>query len=102
MLDLVLRPTRIGGDRLADDFCVYQDGRRIGRIRLAENHVEGGLEWRWHVNPPLPVPPWADGSTAGLEQAKAAFRAAWARFSGGLTPASRDHWRRTAEACPWG
>jgi hypothetical protein len=31
---LTLRPTVIGGDRLGDDYGVYSDGRRIGRIAL--------------------------------------------------------------------
>jgi hypothetical protein len=101
--DLTLRRTVIGGDRLENDFCVYRDGRSIGRIRLAANHVEHIDEWQWFVNPPLPVPSWATGAAATFEDAKADFRAAWERFYASLTPDDIAHWHKTADAAKrWG
>jgi hypothetical protein len=66
-LQLTLRPTVIGGVRDKDDYCVFFDGRSVGRIKLAserEGHTPG---WDWHINPPLPVPSWCDGTEDDLE-----------------------------------
>jgi hypothetical protein len=38
-LQLTLCPTVIGGDRLKDDFSVYFEGRRIGRIKDASDRL---------------------------------------------------------------
>ncbi|WP_316205719.1 hypothetical protein [Bradyrhizobium sp. SZCCHNS1012] len=95
---LTLRPTVIGGDRLEDDFCVYRDGRSIGRIVLAENHVKHVEVWRWHINPPLPIPNWANGSARTREGAQAEFRAAWQRFYASLKPESITHWHAIDDA----
>jgi hypothetical protein len=95
---LTLRPTVIGGDRLKDDFCVYFEGRNIGRIRLAQNHVKRCDEWRWNINPPIPVPAWADGAADSLETAKAAFREEWEAFQAGLSPKAIWHWHQTDDA----
>jgi hypothetical protein len=35
---LTLRPTILIGDRLTNDYCVWQEGRCIGRIRLAREY----------------------------------------------------------------
>ena len=43
------------------------------------------------INPPLPIPSWCVGSEDNLEQAKAAFRAAWEKFYATLTPESIAH-----------
>ena len=80
-----LRPTIIGGDNLGNDFVVLFEGRSIGRIRQAEERVGHNPGWDWAINPPLPIPPWGNGSADSLEQAKAAFRAAWERFYATLT-----------------
>jgi hypothetical protein len=98
MTVLALRPTRIGGDRLQNDFCVYCEGRNVGRIMLAENHVDHTEEWRWHINPPLPVPDWAGGAACSREQAQTQFRAAWERFHARLTPHAIAHWHQVADA----
>jgi hypothetical protein len=92
---LTLRPTVIGGDRLKNDFCVYLEGRSVGRIKLSENHVQRVDTWRWHINPPLPIPPWGNGSAPTLEQAKVDFREAWDRFYASLTPEDISHWHLT-------
>jgi hypothetical protein len=81
---LTLRATVITGDRLADDYCVWHDGRSVGRIRLTIG-VGGSLHWDWAVNPPLPIPSWANGSAASLEEAKQSFRKAWQQFYASLT-----------------
>jgi hypothetical protein len=47
------------------------------------------------INPPLPIPPWGTGSEDSLDQAKAAFRAAWEKFYATLTPA---HWHHHQDA----
>jgi len=97
-MDLILRPTVIAGDRLRDDYCVWFEGRRIGRIMLAENHVDHVKEWRWYINPPLSIPDWANGAADTLDGAKAAFRSAWERFYAGLTQEASQRWHRTQDA----
>jgi hypothetical protein len=42
-MDLTIRKTLIGGDTLNDDYCVIHDGRRVGRIRLAEERSWQGV-----------------------------------------------------------
>jgi hypothetical protein len=61
-MQLSLRPTVIAGDKLPNDYCVIHDSRSVGRIRLAEERASRGTIWCWHVNPPLPIPPWCNGS----------------------------------------
>jgi hypothetical protein len=79
-MNLVLRPTIIADEKLPNDYCVIHDGRSIGRIRLAHERSWQGTIWVWHVNPPLPIPPWCNGSAGSLEVAKTEFKAAWERF----------------------
>ncbi len=44
---LTLRPTVIAGDRLKDDFSVYFDGQRVGRIKFASERTgELGLAYQ--------------------------------------------------------
>jgi hypothetical protein len=57
-MKLILRPTVIAGDKLKDDYCVFHEGLMVGRIMLATNRYWQGVVWEWHVNPPLPIPPW--------------------------------------------
>jgi hypothetical protein len=91
-MDLSLRPTLNAGDE-TDDYCVIQDGRSVGRIRLAgERSRQGVAAWEWRINPPLPIPPWCNGTAASLEAAKDAFRAAWERFYASLTPERIRRW----------
>jgi hypothetical protein len=42
-MDLTIHKTLIGGDTLNDDYCVIHDGRRVGRIRLAEERSWQGV-----------------------------------------------------------
>jgi hypothetical protein len=51
--------------------------RAIGRIRLADERA-GHEMWEWAINPPLPIPSWGAGRAPSFEDAKTAFRAAWA------------------------
>ena len=91
-MQLSLRPTVIAGDKLPNDYCVIHDGRSIGRIRLAEERASRGTIWCWHVNPPLPIPPWCNGSADSLELAKDQFKAAWERFYASLTTERIRRW----------
>ena len=72
---LTLRPTALTGDKLIDDYCVWREGRCIGRIRLAREY--SAANWTWFINPPLAIPAWSAGAADTLEDAKLAFRKAW-------------------------
>jgi hypothetical protein len=62
----------MNGTYLDNDYCVYEDGRSIGR--MYQTHAPGGATcWRWFVQ----VGQVAAGSADTLEEAKAAFRSAW-------------------------
>jgi hypothetical protein len=65
--------------RLIDpnDYSVLDDGQLIGRIRLARE-LSPSI-WLWTVTVTLPGPPF--GSAATIDQAKAAFKAAWLAFT---------------------
>lgn len=90
--DLTLRRTVIGGDTLKDDYCVYFEGRSVGRIREATERSGHNPGWDWAINLPLPIPTWAKGSEDTFEAAKDAFRAAWERFYATLSPDDIAHW----------
>jgi hypothetical protein len=96
--NLILRPTFIAGERIADDYCVYFECRSVGRIQRETKNVGQKPEWDWFINPPLPIPSGCSGSESDLEEAKAAIRRAWERFYSSLTPDTIAHWHRTADA----
>jgi len=96
-MDYLLRPTVIAGDQLKDDYCVFRKDRRIGRIRRADKRSWQGERWEWHVNPPLPIPPWCNGDADSLDGAKSEFKAAWERFYASLTPQDIELWHRTED-----
>jgi hypothetical protein len=79
-------PNRLTGDKLTGDYCVWREGRCIGRIRLAREYTTA--KWTWFINPPLAIPAWGTGAENSLEDAKAAFRKAGERFYETLTPAN--------------
>jgi hypothetical protein len=95
---LVLRPTVIANERLADDYCVFREERSIGRIREAKERSGFNPGWTWSINVPLPIPPWGNGFSSSLDEAKAAFREAWARFYETLTPHDIQHWHHHQDA----
>jgi len=69
-MDLSLRPTLNTGNE-TDDYCVIHDGRSVGRIRLAgERSRQCVAAWEWRINPPLPIPPWCNGTADSLEGRK--------------------------------
>jgi hypothetical protein len=72
-MDLKLRPTVIGGEKLANDFVVLFEDRSIGRIRQAEERVGHNPGWDWAINPPLPIPPWGNGSTGAWSRPRLSF-----------------------------
>ncbi|EAQ35515.1 hypothetical protein NB311A_17104 [Nitrobacter sp. Nb-311A] len=96
-MDLLLHPTVIAGDKLKDDYCVIHDARSVGRIRLASERSGRGEMWEWHVNPPLPIPPWCNGTADSLETAKNRFRAAWEKFYASLTREQIARWHQTED-----
>ena len=97
-MELKLRPTVIGGDKLDNDFVVIFEGRSIGRIRQADERIGFNPAWDWAINPPLPIPPWGVGSEDSQEGAKAAFRTAWEKFYATLSPESIAHWHHIQDA----
>lgn len=78
-MTLTLRHTVIGGETADGDYCVYEDGKAIGRIRLGTG-LNGQHRWYWNVtvNDPKRT---ANGWEESFEEAKAAFRKAWERTS---------------------
>ena len=88
----------IGGEKLDNDFVVLFEGRSVGRIRQADERIGHNPGWDWAINPPLPILPRGNGSADSLEQTKAEFRAAWARFYATLTPESIAHWHHIQDA----
>jgi hypothetical protein len=86
MIELALRPTVINGHKFDNDFAVIWTSEqfganRVGRIRLSSSSAwQREDTWDWHINPPLPIPPWGNGNARSLELAQAAFRRAFERF----------------------
>lgn len=95
-MDLFLRPTVIADDTLRDDYVVVYEDRHIGRIRLASER--NPAMWTYGITVPLPIPAYGNGRAHDLEEATAAFRAAWERFCSGLRPDRIEHWHLTDEA----
>ena len=93
-MKLLLRRTVLTGEKLKDDYCVFYEDRRVGRIMLASERSWQGVVWAWHINPPLPIPPWCNGDAESLEAAKIKFKAAWERFYAPLTPEQVESWQR--------
>jgi hypothetical protein len=83
---LTLRVTVIAGERCADDYVVIWRDMSVGRIKQAHGMPHGSPQWTWscHVHG---RPQGSDerGSGADLDDAKAQFRAAWARIRASLT-----------------
>jgi hypothetical protein len=91
-MDLLLRPTVLTGEKLKDDYCVFHEGRIVGRIIFASDRSWRGVLQLVH-QPPCPDPALVQG-TDSLEAAKIKFRAAWERFYASLTPELIAHWHR--------
>ena len=100
--ELTLRRTVIGGATINNDYCVFRDGRSIGRIREVTERAGFNPGWTWAVGVPLPIPTWANGFAPSLDEAKAAFKEAWARFYAGLTPHDIAHWHHHQDAAEFG
>ncbi|WP_249158273.1 hypothetical protein [Bradyrhizobium jicamae] len=64
--------------RLIDpnDYCVFEDGQRIGRIRHAKERSPG--VWLWNVTVTIPGPPFGDAKS--ITEAKERFKTAWLAF----------------------
>ena len=103
MTTLRLRRTCIAGQYLDDDYCVYDDGLRVGRILLHASTPQGA-QWAWRVNVKEPIPGWCSGRAATLDEAKAAFRAAWEQFRPSISAARMRHHRewQATEGRRWG
>ena len=57
-----------------NDYVLRYEQHTVGRIRLAET------AWKWQITVPMAMPPWAEGSSDTLEEAKKAFALAWGRL----------------------
>ena len=93
-----LRSTTIGGEQLDDDYIVRADGRSVGRIRLSSARVSQAQVWIWCITVPLPIPTWGEGIASSLEEAKAAFKTAWDKFSAALSYDDVRRWHSTQDA----
>jgi hypothetical protein len=83
---LTLRTTVIGGIRYADDYAVVWRGLSIGRIMKAIGAASDKQQWAWNCYIHGRASSADDsGSGHDLADAKAKFRAAWARIRAGLT-----------------
>jgi hypothetical protein len=95
---LTMRATAIAGERFADDYAVIWRGMSVGRIVLGNGAPHDRPPWLWSCH--LPGRP-QDGddrdSATDLANAKAKFKAAWARIRSGLTEAEIARARRVAE-----
>ena len=69
------KPTNLGSGRRTDDYGIYDDGRLIGRVVKVANLTTD--PWIWSITARLPQMPADRGSAATLEEALAAFKAAW-------------------------
>jgi hypothetical protein len=94
---LFLHAAFLGHLSSSTDFCVFRDGRWIGRIRIAQG-TPLNPDRRWAINLPLPIPPWGHGPATSLPEAQQAFAAAWERFYAGLTPDDIAHWHQLQDA----
>jgi hypothetical protein len=56
-----------------NDYLVLEDGRPVGRIRLARERSSS--VWLWNVTVTIPGPPF--GAAKSIDDAKARFKAAW-------------------------
>src|SRR4051812_30230355 len=64
-MDLLLRPTVIGGDKFKDDYCVFHEGRSVGRIMLTSDRSWQGVVLGMARQPASPDPAvvqWVAGS----------------------------------------
>jgi hypothetical protein len=94
---LTLRPTVIAGQRYAD-YQVRWCGLPVGRIVLGSRAPHDRPPWSWSCH--LPGRPQGNddrGSATDLADAKAKFKAAWARIRSDLTEAEIADARRVAE-----
>ena len=76
MIMLTLKPTGLGG---SDDWSVLDaDRREIGRIML-HPQAPPDRPWFWTVTARVPQHATEKGYAGSLDDAKAAFKAAWLR-----------------------
>jgi hypothetical protein len=59
-----------------NDYTVFEDGQRIGRIRYARERTPG--IWLWNVTVTIPGPPFGDAKS--ITEAKERFKTAWLAF----------------------
>lgn len=80
-MNLILRLTVIGGETAPDDYTVFTEkNESVGRIMKSTGIPPGTPAWEWHVNPPLPIPSYCNGSSDTLDDAKREFKEAFTRF----------------------
>lgn len=92
MPDLFPRRTVIDGKTAADDYTVFTaEGDSVGRIKRRDGNPKHTDPWSWNINPPFPIPAYANGTAASLEDAKIQFKAAWVTFRASI---SDERWER--------
>ena len=82
MLPLTLRPTDIGTPpafQHLKDYCVFEDGEKIGRIYQVHAARSPEQAWFWSITARIPNPTGAptNGHAATFEDAKAQFQHHW-------------------------
>jgi hypothetical protein len=95
---LTFLATVIDHHRAVNDFCVFHDGRSVGRIRKNTEGRGHDAAWDWAINPPLAIPAWGHGSAPSLPEAKADFAGAWERLYADLSPDDIAHWHQLQDA----
>ena len=78
-----------------NDYVLRHEQNAVGRIRLAET------AWEWQITVPMAMPPWAQGVSPSLDDARKAFAMAWGRLVKETPPARLERaWdlMRAAEA----
>lgn len=78
-----------------NDYVLRFEQHIVGRIRLVET------AWEWQITVPMAMPPWAQGVSASLNDARKAVAMAWGRLVKETPPARLDRaWdlARAAEA----
>jgi hypothetical protein len=80
--------SRPSGQWQDEDYDVLADGKVVGRIyEDASASTPPELRWSWSITEIVPaVPNMTNGHAATLDEAKAKFRAVWARAKAGNLP----------------
>lgn len=73
---LTRSPTDLSSGPIPDDYIIKDDGRAIGRV-LWSHSSPADRRWGWSIYSREPQKPTDRGYAATLDDALAAFKAAW-------------------------